>query len=163
MEVMYQKLLTAGRIKLENDQYRILAVENGIEFGLGQIGFGNTQILPIIVQILTAQKGDLVIIENPEVHLHPRWKADLMKLFFHAAAYGVKVIIETQSMEMINRTRLIVKQQEGLRDKIALYFFEKRELSCEINRIDIKDTGELDVWPEDFLDRVTIDDSFGLL
>ena len=56
-----------------------------------------------------------------------------------------------------------VRQQEGLRDKIALYFFEKRELSCEINRIDIKDTGELDVWPEDFLDRVTIDDSFGLL
>ena len=158
-ELLHTKFI----VRVKNDQYRILAVENGIEFGLGQIGFGNTQILPIIVQILTAQKGDLVIIENPEIHLHPRWKADLMKLFFHAAAYGVKVIIETQSMEMINRTRLIVKQQEGLRDKIALYFFEKRELSCEINRIDIKDTGELDVWPEDFLDRVTIDDSFGLL
>ena len=150
-------------VRVENGQYRLLAVENEIEFGLGQIGFGNTQILPIIVQILTAQPGDLVIIENPEVHLHPRWKADLMKLFFHAAAYGVKVIIETQSMEMIIRTRLMVKCQEELRNKIALYFFEKREFACEINKIDIKETGELDIWPDDFLDRVTIDDSFGLL
>ena len=57
----------------------------------------------------------------------------------------------------------MVKHQEELRDKIALYFFEKRGFTCEINKIDIKETGELDVWPEDFLDRVTIDDSFGLL
>lgn len=150
-------------VKMENNQYKLITIENGVEFSLNQIGFGNTQILPVIVQILTAQRGDLVIIENPEVHLHPKWKADLMELFFYAASHGVKIILETQSMEMINRVRVMVKKQPELVDKTALYFFEKRDFECEINRVDIARTGQLAIWPEDFLDRVTIEDSFELL
>lgn len=158
------KLLhTEFDVKLEHNQYRLVALENGVEFGLNQIGFGNTQIIPVIVQILTAHKGDLVIIENPEVHLHPKWKADLIELFYHAAVHGVRIVIETQSMEMINRSRLMIKQNPEWSELTALYFFEKRGLECEINRIDIESTGQLSAWPEDFLDRVTIDDSYGLL
>lgn len=158
------KLLHAEfTVKMENNQYKLLTIENGVEFGMNQIGFGNTQILPVIVQILTAQKGEIVIIENPEVHLHPKWKADLIELFFYAASHGVKIVLETQSMEMINRARVMVRKQPELLDKAALYFFEKRGFECEINEIDISRTGQLSVWPGDFLDRVTIEDSFELL
>lgn len=156
-------LQTEFAVRMENSQYNLVAIESGVELGIDQIGFGNTQILPVIVQVLTARPGDMVIIENPEVHLHPRWKADLVELFLYAAEHGVKIVLETQSMEIINRTRLMVKKAPHLAEKTAVYFFEKRGFSCEINRIDIKDTGELDAWPEDFLDRVTIEDSFGLL
>ncbi len=156
-------LQTEFAVRMDSSQYKLVAIESGVEFGISQIGFGNTQILPVIVQILTAMPGDLVIIENPEVHLHPKWKADLVELFLYAASHGIKVVLETQSMEIINRTRLMVKKSPNMAEKIALYFFEKRGFSCEINRIDIKETGEMDVWPEDFLDRVTIEDSFGLL
>lgn len=156
-------LKTEFVVRMDSSQYKLVAIESGVELAVSQIGFGNTQILPVIVQILTAMPGDLVIIENPEVHLHPKWKADLVELFLYAAGHGIKIVLETQSMEIINRTRLTVKNFPELAKKIAMYFFEKRGFSCEINRIDIKETGELDVWPEDFLDRVTIDDSFGLL
>ncbi len=156
-------LKTEFAVRMDSSQYKLVAIESGVELAISQIGFGNTQILPVIVQILTAMPGDLVMIENPEVHLHPKWKADLVELFLYAASHGIKVMLETQSMEIINRTRLTVKNSPELAKKIAMYFFEKRGFSCEINRIDIKETGDLDVWPEDFLDRVTIEDSFGLL
>lgn len=156
-------LKTEFAVRMDSSQYKLVAIESGVELSISQIGFGNTQILPVIVQILTALPGDLVIIENPEVHLHPKWKADLVELFLYAVNNGIKVVLETQSMEIINRTRLTVKNSPELAKKIAVYFFEKRGFSCEINRIDIKETGELDVWPEDFLDRVTIEDSVGLL
>lgn len=151
------------KLKIESNRPKIVAVENSIEFDLAQIGFGNNQIIPIIVTILTAKKGDLVIIENPEVHLHPKWKANLVDLFYYAVKCGVNILIETQSLEIINRIRVYIKMKNELKDITSLYFFEKQGLKSSIQKIEIEKTGSLDSWPDDFIDKVTIEDSFNLL
>ncbi|AWI05131.1 AAA family ATPase [Clostridium drakei] len=151
------------KLKIEENKRKIVALENNIEFDLLQIGFGNTQILPILITILTAKRGDLVIIENPEVHLHPKWKTNLVELFYYAVKFGVNILIETQSLEIVNRIRLSVKNDNTLKDKTSLYFFENHSLKCSIQKIEIEDTGSLDLWPDDFVDKVTIEDNFGLL
>lgn len=151
------------KLKIEENKRKIVALENNIEFDLLQIGFGNTQILPILITVLTAKRGDLVIIENPEVHLHPKWKTNLVELFYYAVKFGVNILIETQSLEIVNRIRLSVKNDNTLKDKTSLYFFENHSLKCSIQKIEIEDTGSLDLWPDDFVDKVTIEDNFGLL
>lgn len=156
-------LNTKFNIKTEANEYKLITSDNNIDFELDQIGFGNIQVIPVIVSILTAKKGDLIIIENPEVHLHPRWKANLVELFYFAVKNNVNILIETQSLELINRIRVSVKHNENLKDKTALYFFEKKGLESNIFNIEIENTGNLSMWPEDFIDRVTIDDSFELL
>ena len=150
-------------IRQEGKRINLYTVEQDIELEITQIGFGNTQILPIILEILLAKKGDIVIIENPEVHLHPRWKADLMELFYFAAEHGIKVVIETQSVEMILRGRLLVRKNPEYKDLTALYSFEKDGFTCTISRIEIEDTGRLDSWPKDFIDRVIFEDTWRLL
>lgn len=147
----------------EGDYIKLYTTESEVELELGQIGFGNTQILPIILEIVMARKGDIVIIENPEVHLHPRWKADLMELFFYAAHMGVKVIIETQSVEMILRGRLLVKEHPEYKKLTSLYTFEKDGFTCTISKIEIEDTGRMEIWPEDFIDRVVFEDTWRLM
>ena len=150
-------------IRQEGKRINLYTVEQDLELEITQIGFGNTQILPIILEILLAKKGDIVIIENPEVHLHPRWKADLMELFYFAAEHGIKVVIETQSVEMILRGRLLVRKNPEYKDLTALYSFEKDGFTCTISRIEIEDTGRLDSWPKDFIDRVIFEDTWRLL
>lgn len=151
------------KIKTENNIKKIVAAENNIEFDLCQIGFGNQQILPIIVEILGSEKGDHVIIENPEVHLHPKWKTNLVDLFYYAVENGINILVETQSMEIVNRIRLKVKQDNSLKDKTSLYFFKKNEFECIVQNIEIEESGNLDSWPDDFVDKVTIEDSFELM
>lgn len=150
-------------VKTEDNRRKIVVLENNIEFDLSQIGFGNTQILPILIPILTAKRGDLVIIENPEVHLHPKWKTNLVELFYYAVKFGVNILIETQSLEIVNRVRLSIKNDNMLKDKTALYFLEKHGLGSSIQKIEIENTGSLDLWPDDFIDKVTMEDNFGLL
>lgn len=149
--------------KYEQEEYRLITAEEGIEFGIHQIGFGNTQILPVILQVLLAKKGDLVIIENPEVHLHPRWKAELVELFYYAIEHGVKLIVETQSVEIVTRIRLKVKENPQLESLTNLYFFEKKGFESDITFIEIEKTGRLSVWPKNFLDEVMMEDSVKLI
>lgn len=159
-----QRILNSEfKSKVENNINKIVAIDNGIEFDLCQVGFGNEQILPIIIMILTARKGDLVIIENPEVHLHPKWKTNLVELFYFAVNNGVNVLIETQSLEIVNRIRLLIKKDNSLKDKTSLYFFKKHGFDCIIQNIEIEETGNLDSWPDDFIDKVTIEDNFELI
>ncbi len=147
----------------EVDGPKIVLNENDVLYNLEQVGFGNTQIIPIIVMVLGSEKGDLLLIENPEVHLHPKWKADLADLFYFAALQGVKVIIETHSLEIINRVRVLVKNNENYKKYTNLYFFEKNGFGVNVQEIEIENTGKLSCWPENFIDKVTIEDTFKLI
>ena len=69
------------------------------------VGFGLTQVLPIIVAALSRQRKDLLLIENPEVHLHPAGQAKMGRFLSQVAAAGVQVMIETHSDHVLNGVR----------------------------------------------------------
>jgi predicted ATPase len=121
-------------------------------------GFGITYVLPIIVSglICSAYQDSILIVENPEAHLHPFGQSQIGKFLAMVAACGVQVIIETHSDHVINGARLqlaIDKETE----KMCIYFFSHEDKKVNIEKIIITEFGELNKWPTGFFDQNKID------
>ena len=117
-------------------------------------GFGITQVLPIVVAVLSAPKGGLLLIENPEVHLHPAGQALMGRFLAGAAQSGIQVIVETHSDHVLNGIRRAVKDGRLPAGKVALHFFRTRsEDSPNALSPTIDGSGNVDVWPEGFFDQ----------
>ncbi len=117
------------------------------------VGFGITYVLPVILALLATVQGGMVLLENPEAHLHPRGQTELGRLLARAAANGIQVIVETHSDHIINGIRLAVKRNELSKDDVQINFFSPSVTqpgTC-VQSILINKNGELDSWPEDFL------------
>lgn len=118
------------------------------------VGFGLTQILPIIVATLSAKPGTLLLIENPEVHLHPAGQALMGTYLATVASAGVQVVIETHSDHVLNGIRRAVKQATLPSEKATLHFF--RPVSEDKDQVvspRLDQTGNIDFWPEGFFDQ----------
>jgi hypothetical protein len=120
------------------------------------VGFGLTQLFPILVALLAARTGDVLLIENPEVHLHPRAQQSIGTLMARVAASGVQIIVETHSDHVLNGIRLAAKGRDIPAGDVAMHFFSLRQeggastpLSPRMNA-----DGRLDAWPEGFFGEV---------
>ncbi|MXY45031.1 MAG: DUF3696 domain-containing protein [Dehalococcoidia bacterium] len=117
-------------------------------------GFGITQILPIIVATLSVSKGSLMLIENPEVHLHPAGQALMGQLLADAAHAGIQTIVETHSDHVLNGIRRSVKSERILADEVAIHFFRQRSQdAAQVLSPTLDSSGNIDVWPEGFFDQ----------
>lgn len=128
-------------------------------FRAGNIGFGVSYALPLIVALL-APKGDplttgdpLIIIENPEAHIHPAGQTSLAELAARAAAGGSQVILETHSDHVLNGVRLAVAEGILSPNQVAIHYFERTGLDVQITTPVLKPSGHLDVWPTGFFDQ----------
>ena len=121
------------------------------------VGFGLTYSLPIIVSLLKAKPGDLLIIENPESHLHPAGQSALGKLCALAANNGVQLIIESHSDHFLNGIRVAVKKSIISHEKVKIFFLHRQEFSSEhssaVLNPKIDENGNLDQWPVGFFDE----------
>ncbi len=121
-------------------------------------GFGLTQVLPIVVAALSADKGGLLLIENPEVHLHPAGQAAIGEFLAEVAAVGVQVILETHSDHVLNGIRRAVKKRGLAPDDAALHFFRLRQDDEQEGAVQVASPildrdGNVDMWPEGFFDQ----------
>ena len=119
------------------------------------VGFGITYVLPIIVSILKSKPNDLLIIENPESHLHPGGQSKMAELCAIASSCGVQIIVETHSDHFLNGIRVATKKQI-LKDKdSSIYYFRKEndELETKIDTINIDKYGNIDSYPKGFFDE----------
>lgn len=118
------------------------------------VGFGLTQIFPIIVAALSAIKNDILLIENPEVHLHPAGQALVGKFLAEVANAGVQVIVETHSDHVLNGIRRAVKASDIPAGQVALHFFRPRTNGhAQVISPIIDSSGNVDTWPEGFFDQ----------
>lgn len=121
------------------------------------VGFGISYALHVVTALLKAKQGDLVIIENPESHIHPRGQAELGKLISLVAQNDVQIIIETHSDHIINGIRVGVKENPVMKDRTILFYFEKvvtdNEQYSEITNIEIDNKGELSEYPKNLLEE----------
>jgi len=119
------------------------------------VGFGITYVLPIIVAILKARPDDLLIIENPETHLHPSAQSQVAELCAIASANGVQIIVETHSDHFLNGIRVATKKNILKAEDSQIYFFrkDKNELETKIDKLNIDSEGRVDNWPKGFFDE----------
>jgi len=129
-------------------------------FSSKNVGFGLSYALPIIVAILSAAPGALLLIENPEAHLHPSGQAKLAELICLAAQIGVQVIIETHSDHIINgvavQCRRFENEEIGIDKKnVKIYSFDRNEDEHRsvITEVVISKGGKLANRPETFFDQ----------
>lgn len=118
------------------------------------VGFGLTQVLPIVVAAVSTREQDILLIENPEVHLHPAGQALMGAFLAEVAASRTQVIVETHSDHVLNGIRRAVKAGTLPPDQALLHFFRSRggELDQVVSPT-LDTSGNIDVWPEGFFDQ----------
>lgn len=125
------------------------------------VGFGLTQALPIFVAALSASHGDFLLIENPEVHLHPAAQVKMGLFLASVASAGVQVIIETHSDHILNGVRRAVKSNVVLPTNVICHYFKNRdEGGGQVVSPLIDANGNIDAWPKGFFDQFDRDANF---
>jgi predicted ATPase len=127
------------------------------EVKLTDVGFGVSQVLPVIVECFYVPRRSIVIFEQPEIHLHPRVQADLADLFvdaIRARENGVErdcqFIIESHSEHFLRRLQRRIAEEELSKDDAALYFIHTRGAEARIEQLDVDRFGNIRNWPEGF-------------
>lgn len=120
---------------------------------IADVGLGVSQVLPVVVALLTAEPGQLVYIEQPEIHLHPRAQVALAKLLAAAAKRGVRVIAETHSQLLLLGIQTLVAEGDLSPDLVKLHWFQRGEDgTTDVTSADLDEQGRFGNWPEDFAD-----------
>jgi len=121
------------------------------------VGFGISYVLPIILALLTAEEGKIIIIENPESHIHPRGQAELGKLIALAAQSKAQIFAETHSDHILNGIRVAVKENNINKEDVNVLYFDKTtnedESYTNIHKLSIDKYGTLSDEPEGLLDE----------
>jgi predicted ATPase len=118
------------------------------------VGFGLTQVLPIIIAALSASSEDILLIENPEVHLHPAGQALMGQFLAEVAHAGVQVIVETHSDHVLNGIRRFVKAGRIQPEQLAIHFFRPRSTDvAQVVSPQMDASGNIDTWPDGFFDQ----------
>lgn len=123
------------------------------EYRATNVGFGLSYILPVLAALLAAPKDGLVLIENPEAHLHPRGQTKMGELCARAAAAGVQVIIETHSDHVLDGCRLAVRDRVLERDDAVFHYLQQVDGRALRISPTIDNEGRLSEWPEGFFDQ----------
>lgn len=118
------------------------------------VGFGISYALPIIIEGLLARKGDWLIVENPEAHLHAKAQSNMGYFLSVVAAAGVRVILETHSEHIVNGIRrAAMKEQIKINQEDINIYFMSPEKMGESKLITIDNDGSLSDFPVDFFDQ----------
>ena len=125
---------------------------------LTNVGVGVSQVVPIVTMCLLAAKGTTLIIEQPELHLHPKMQTKLTDFFVAISQSGKQCIIETHSEHIINALRYRVAKtakpaDEELAKNIQIYFVEKDKEGALFRSININKYAAISDWPEGFFDE----------
>jgi len=124
------------------------------------MGFGITYALPIILAGLIAEQGSLLVVENPEAHLHPAGQSRMGVFLAWLAGRGVQVVIETHSDHIINGIRRAVAEHRYLDSQSAVvHWFGGADADVEFNysTLSVSETGSMSDWPKGFFDQYQLD------
>lgn len=141
--------------------YQINLSNNNCSSGvsISDVGFGYSQVIPIILMCLLSEPGTLILLEQPEIHLHPSSAANLADLFLRFIKDGRRVMVETHSAELISRLRLRVIEEPGMKDDINIVFVENNNMDdsegSSITQFKIDEDGMFPNYPDGFLDEST--------
>jgi predicted ATPase len=115
------------------------------------VGVGVSQVIPVVVAALFAKPGHIVIVEEPESHLHPLAQAKLAELMASvSAARGVQFIVETHSEHLFRRMQTLMARQQVQPDQAAMYFVERDGQVAKMRELKVDDLGRVANWPPKF-------------
>lgn len=161
-------IFNSGSINIESISESLKKIEISPDGSINSykpenVGYGFSYCLPIIVAGLTAKAGDVLVVENPEAHLHPSAQNRITKFLCKVASAGITTIVETHSPSILNGVRLSVKDKVlEAKDASVLFFGEQSH--PQVERVIIETGGEVNHWPKGFFDQdeIDLDSLYGL-
>ena len=120
---------------------------------LAMIGTGISQVLPVVVLCLLSRPGDLILLEEPELHLNPGIQQKLMEFLLEMSKRDRSFIIETHSEYMVTRLRRLSVETPSLTEKFKIFFTEIAETGTEYREIKMDENGFITSWPKNFFDH----------
>lgn len=132
-------------------QVKVRKARGGTEALITDVGFGVSQILPVIVLCFYVPEGSTVILEQPEIHLHPAVQSALADVIIDAhKKRGIQVIVESHSEHLLRRMQRRVAEEKLATDEIALYFCEVGASGSHLTPLDMNLFGQITNWPDEF-------------
>lgn len=120
---------------------------------IADVGFGVSQTLPVLVALQVAAPEQLVYLEQPEIHLHPRAQVAMAQVLANAAIRGVRVVAETHSHLLLLGVQALVAEGKLAPELVKLHWFRRRDDgTTEVTSTDLDEAGAFGDWPEDFAD-----------
>ncbi len=128
---------------------------------LADVGFGVSQVLPVLVALAAASPGQMVLVEQPELHLHPMAQLTMGLLLAEAAKRGVIVVVETHSQLILRAIQTTIAKGMLKPKEVALHWFSRDEETgwTKVTTAEIKKDGSFGAWPVDFPDVYAMADS----
>jgi len=159
-------------------QVDVSGAGRGTRANLADVGFGVSQVLPVLVQGLLMRRGGIYLVQQPEIHLHPDAQAGLADFFIYLASYGVITIIETHSEYLLLRLRrrlaegirpisacLKVEREEFpqmTKDNVAVLFTGLDQEEAAVRQLEIGSSFQFENLPPGFMSQA-LDDRVALL
>lgn len=132
-------------------QVKVTKMAGGAESLITDVGFGVSQILPVIVLCFYVPEGSTVILEQPEIHLHPAVQANLADVLIDAyRKRGVQIIVESHSEHLLRRLQRRIAEEKLSKDDMALYFCEAGVKGSTLTPLDLDLFGNITNWPAEF-------------
>lgn len=119
---------------------------------VSDVGFGVSQVLPVLVALLAARPGQSVYIEQPEIHLHPTAQGLLAQVICRASKRGVRVIIETHSEQLLLGLQTVIAEKAIEANKVLMHWFSRdpETGTTQVNSVVPDSAGSFGRWPVDF-------------
>jgi predicted ATPase len=134
-------------------QVKVRRTPGAAEVLITDVGFGVSQLLPVLVLCYYAPEGSTLILEQPEIHLHPSVQAGLADVFIDAIrTRNIQIVLESHSEYLVKRLQRRIAEEEGgiTHDDVALYFCSTAEDESIIEPLEVDRDGNIRNWPADF-------------
>ncbi|MYB96715.1 DUF3696 domain-containing protein [Candidatus Poribacteria bacterium] len=132
-------------------EFLVRKYKGGPEVRLTDVGFGVSQVLPVLVLCYYVPEGSILILEQPEAHLHPKVQSELADLLIEVVKERqLQIILESHSEHLLIRLMRRIAEEQISADDTAFYFCEMNEGVSEIERLNVDNYGNITNWPQNF-------------
>jgi predicted ATPase len=146
-----------GKVRVAAPHSTILTLEMNSDgspnyYRAVNLGFGYSYALPILVAALVARPGDILVVENPEAHLHPLAQSRIGELLARVSTTGVQVFVESHSEHLLNAFRMALRDLPLQPESLSVLYF-RRDTTNPLLRVSVEGDGRIPHWPDGFFDQ----------